>query len=150
MWPVMWFHQISRHQVINKLCYEFTQNIIFVCNTNELRCAAKCSFDSQCRSWTYSGSKCIGWSWHMVTLMWPVMWFHQISRHQVINKLCISVRRQMLFYSNCLHSVHGKLNRHSQVTHDVVSLDLLYRGLSVKGSKREMWIGRMLLFVLWH
>jgi hypothetical protein len=42
--------------------YEFTQNIIFVCNTNELRCAAKCSFDSQCRSWTYSGSKCIGYN----------------------------------------------------------------------------------------
>jgi hypothetical protein len=42
--------------------YEFTQNIIFVCNTNELRCAAKCSFDSQCRSWTYSGSNCIGYN----------------------------------------------------------------------------------------
>ena len=42
--------------------YEFTQNIIFVYNTNELRCAAKCSFDSQCRSWTYSGSNCIGYN----------------------------------------------------------------------------------------
>jgi hypothetical protein len=42
--------------------YEFTQNIIFVYNTNELRCAARCSFDSQCISWTYSGSNCIGYN----------------------------------------------------------------------------------------
>jgi hypothetical protein len=41
--------------------YEFTQNIIFVYNTNELRCAARCSSDSQCISWTYSGSNCIGY-----------------------------------------------------------------------------------------
>ena len=42
--------------------YEFIQNIIFVYNTNKLRCAGKCSFDSQCRSWTYSGSNCIGYN----------------------------------------------------------------------------------------
>jgi hypothetical protein len=42
--------------------YEFIQNIIFVYNTSKLRCAKKCSFDSQCRSWTYSGSNCIGYN----------------------------------------------------------------------------------------
>jgi hypothetical protein len=42
--------------------YEFTQNIIFFYNTNELRCAARCSFHSQCISWTYSGSNCIGYN----------------------------------------------------------------------------------------
>jgi hypothetical protein len=55
-------------------------------------------------------------SWHMISLMWPVMWFHQISRHQVINKLCISVRGKCYFneiaftgyMKNLIHSIDIK------------------------------------------